>query len=178
MATSDVRDSQVSCERKIKSAGKSTSDTERTGNMADGDERKGGKEGEAQAVEFNLSDPEQLARQLDRVDLTEEESDELLREAYKVNKKLKMMLKQKQDKMADSIRRHSASSTQSQKGGSSILPPINAKGSSAAPLRSHRSYGQSPRRTGGNGNAASKSKSAKTKPPPQRPGWDDRFAFS
>ena len=47
--------------------------------------------GEAVAVEFNLSDPEQLERQLARVDLTEEESDQLLREAYKVNKQLKMV---------------------------------------------------------------------------------------
>lgn len=47
--------------------------------------------GETVAIEFNLSDPDQLARQLDSVDLTEEESDQLLREAYKVNKQLKMV---------------------------------------------------------------------------------------
>ena len=47
---------------------------------------------DAVPVEFNLSDPDQLARQLERVDLTEEESDELLREAYKVNKQLRMVM--------------------------------------------------------------------------------------
>ena len=55
------------------------------------DEKNAEERGEAVSVEFNLSDPDQLARQLDRVDLTEEESDQLLREAYKINKQLKMV---------------------------------------------------------------------------------------
>ncbi|KAL8611899.1 hypothetical protein ACOMHN_033644 [Nucella lapillus] len=142
--------------------------------------------GTGEAVEFNLSDPEQLARQLERVDLTEEESDELLREAYKVNKQLKMILKQKQDNIAASLRSQSASSstssTPSQKGGRSILPPINAKGGRAVSQRSLKAYGHSSGKSGGGGTAASakpQSKMGKAKSlATQRPGWDDRFSFS
>ena len=53
------------------------------------------------------------------------------------------ILKQKQSKIAASLRSQSADSTVSQKSGFRVLPPINSKGGNAVPERSMKAYGQS-----------------------------------
>lgn len=84
MAKADVKN-QPGPDSRMNNESSAEHSSEKSRSMADD----GGAEGEA--VEFNLSDPDQLAAQLERVDLTEQESDQLLREAYKVNKQLKMV---------------------------------------------------------------------------------------
>ncbi|KAK3578290.1 hypothetical protein CHS0354_010494 [Potamilus streckersoni] len=46
--------------------------------------------------EFDLTDPEQLLKMLETVELSEEDTDVLLQEAYKVNKKLKECLRRQE----------------------------------------------------------------------------------
>ncbi|XP_033750177.1 uncharacterized protein LOC117334592 isoform X2 [Pecten maximus] len=46
---------------------------------------------------FNLTDPDEVLRMLETVDLSEEDTDVLLQEAYNVNRKLRMMLQKKED---------------------------------------------------------------------------------
>ena len=52
------------------------------------------------------------------------------------------MLKQKQNKIAASLRSQSADSNISQKSGFRVLPPISSKGGKAVPERSMKAYGQ------------------------------------
>lgn len=54
-------------------------------------------------VEFNLSDPSDLERKLE--DLSEQEMDELLKQAYRVNQELKQEL-QRQERTEDENVRH------------------------------------------------------------------------
>lgn len=47
--------------------------------------------------QFNLTDPDEILRMLENVELSEEDTDALLQEAYNVNKKLRMMLQKKEE---------------------------------------------------------------------------------
>lgn len=135
------------------------------------------RDGAEQTIEFNLSDPDQLSKQLEAADLTEEESDKLLNEAYKVNKKLKEMLRQQEARAKASQRTQSADSHASYKNKHPVLPPISKGGPGG--IKSSK---------GGNQYYASsaaqykpRNKSAKSKTTSQRadrPAWDDRFSYS
>ncbi|KAK7496000.1 hypothetical protein BaRGS_00012701 [Batillaria attramentaria] len=169
MAATDVKERRGS-------GAKRNSSSKGSSGMAQGgrDDGQGG-----QTVEFNLSDPDQLLRQLESVDLTEEESDKLLNEAYKVNKKLREMLQQQEAQAKAAQRSQSADSHVSYKPKHSVLPPITR----TSPLAG--ATGKSASGTG-HGKASTahpkgRNKSAKSKTPTQRterPAWDDRFSFS
>ena len=88
-------------------------------------------------IEINLTDPEDLARKLEMIDLTEEETDELLRQALDLNKRLRKELNRQAllDKSPAMSRSTSfvvsapASAASGQKPHKSVLPPVKIKGS-------------------------------------------------
>lgn len=169
MATADVKESQeIGAGRDL--AGQDSS----VPNMTNG-------EGE-RTVEFNLSDPEQLMRQLESVDLTEEESDRLLNEAYKVNKRLREMLRQQEAREKAAQRSKSADSRTSYKTKHAVLPPISK--ANAGPSAKSRGVSHShnsttsafPLKPGKPRNKSAKSKT--TTQQKDRPVWDDRFSYS
>jgi hypothetical protein len=52
--------------------------------------------------ELDLTDPNSVINMLENVDLTEEDTEDLLQEAYKMNRKLKEMLRRQDDESSDS----------------------------------------------------------------------------
>jgi len=141
-------------------------------------------------VEFDLSDPADLERKLES--LTEEEMDDLLKQAYKVNGDLKKELNRQERTVAESSKRPSGHKRSSAGSGPSrqnssqpSLPPIRtASGNKPAggfrsfttlngrpssnPLYSKNTSPVSPSRA--------KAKTAVKQPSSKhRPEWDDRF---
>ncbi|XP_046574382.1 uncharacterized protein LOC124282441 [Haliotis rubra] len=120
---------------------------------------------------FSLTDPDALLKQLESVDLTEEDTEELLHEAYKVNMKLKEMLRRQESKRRDRLSSaqsaYSTASSNSRKHqGPSVLPPIHKK-SPANDIPDFKRRGDSSKKP-----KRPTSKSAK-----EKPAWDDRFSF-
>ncbi|PVD20249.1 hypothetical protein C0Q70_20746 [Pomacea canaliculata] len=75
--------------------------------------------------EPNLSNVDELLLQLESTDLTEEESDELLREAYRVNRKLKKILQHQEENIRCETNNSIASRKASGRSQSAKLPPIS-----------------------------------------------------
>ncbi|XP_071103773.1 uncharacterized protein [Haliotis cracherodii] len=125
---------------------------------------------EKKEATFSLTDPDALLEQLESVELTEEDTEELLHEAYKVNMKLKEMLRRQEakrrDRLSSAKSAYSTASNSRKHPGPSVLPPITKKGSASDSKRRGDSS-KKPR------HPSSTSKSAKEKPI-----WDDRFSFS
>ncbi|XP_046350735.1 uncharacterized protein LOC124131493 [Haliotis rufescens] len=125
---------------------------------------------EKKEATFSLTDPEALLEQLESVELTEEDTEELLHEAYKVNMKLKEMLRRQEakrrDRLSSAKSAYSTASNSRKHPGPSVLPPITKK-SSASDSKRRGDSSKKPR------HPSSTSKSAKEKPI-----WDDRFSFS
>ncbi|XP_070543390.1 uncharacterized protein [Ptychodera flava] len=95
-------------------------------------------------AEFD-GDPDELCSQLENMELTEEETEELLKEAMEINKKLKAELKRQEREMsAKSAKRHSRGTPTGERPGSGrygVLPPIQSKGSAQRHAEKDKIYG-------------------------------------
>lgn len=144
-----------------------------------------------EAVQFSLTDPQVLSKQLEEAHLNENETDTLLKEAKKLNAKLKRILKQQQTSSGAENKAHQPKSTSQQLGArqgegkqrkDTKLPPISANnsghtGSKPSSGRSRASTTVQPVRRGSpphRGETGGRGKSARSG---KRPEWNDRFSY-
>ncbi|XP_059167592.1 uncharacterized protein LOC131949738 [Physella acuta] len=149
--------------------------------------------GDPEAVQFSLTDPDVLSKQLQETHLNEDETDTLLKEAKKLNAKLKRMLKQQQTSTGaeNNSKAHQPKSKSQQLGArqgegkqrkDTKLPPISTNnsghtGSKPASGKSRASTTVNPGSRGSpplRGETGSRGKSARAG---RRPEWNDRFSY-
>ena len=126
------------------------------------------KNNEMITIEINLTDPEDLARKLELIDLTDEETDALLRQALDLNKRLRKEMNRQAllDKSSAMARSTSfvvsapASASPIKGPMKSSLPPVKVKGN----IGSGRSQGSGHRSKGYSGSQAAYSYGRKPSP--------------
>ncbi|KAK6179349.1 hypothetical protein SNE40_011732 [Patella caerulea] len=139
----------------------------------------------------DLSNPDTLLEKLETVDLTEEDTEELLHEAYKVNMKLKEILRRQEQNDGIQMRRvHTAGGLSGKNGGAqkfssqkSPLPPISTN---VDGLTRNAYTSQAGTRTASQRNSNRVTSSQGKRSPSRRktsaketkPDWDSRFSYS
>ncbi|ESP00667.1 hypothetical protein LOTGIDRAFT_157954 [Lottia gigantea] len=138
----------------------------------------------------DLADPDTLIEKLETVELTEEDTEELLHEAYKVNKKLKEILRRQEEEETGiqmrKIRTAGALSNPNKLSNKSPLPPINHVPDTTRNVYTANPSSRSKRSPTRQSTARVQSSQSKRSPirrkssstTDTKPDWDSRFSYS